>query len=244
VNYYFNIILEFDPSHIHKKIHECIIANEKGYICVVDGNVLTIAQKNLDYRRIINQSLVNICDGSSIAWLVSKIHNKNFRTLTGPEIFSTYIESRYKQILLGSTQTVYDKIITKLRSCGHEYSHIKHIPVPFLSVDDFNYKQIANEINKLNPEIIWVSLGAPKQELFMSKILPYIDKGLMFGIGAAFNFYIGELTIPKKRKGVFQFIWLNRIFHEPKKQLKRIIPYLTILPRIVYQEVKNKNKQI
>lgn len=236
MNNYFGINLEFDPNKINQLINKTIEEQQKGYVCVVDGNVLTFAQKNQDYRRIINNSLVNTCDGSSIAWLAGKIYKKDFRALTGPEIFTKYIESPYKQILLGSTDTIVEKIKMKLKLKGIEDDHIQHIPVPFLSVDSFNYSEIADEINKLNPDIIWVSLGAPKQEIFMSKILPFIDKGVMFGIGAAFNFYIAEIAIPRKRRGALQFIWLNRIFHEPKKQLKRSVPYIAILPKLAVRE--------
>lgn len=238
---YFNLKLEFNHSVIHEKINECIESGNKGYICVVDANVLTISQNKHEYRRIINSSLVNTCDGSSIAFLAGLLHKDKFKALTGPELFSKYIEYPYKQVLLGSTNEVIEKIKQKLSLSGIESSQILHIPVPFLHVEDFNYIEISNSINKIKPDIIWVSLGAPKQEVFMSNILPYIDKGLMFGIGAAFNFYIGEINMPRKRRGTLQFIWLHRIFHEPKKQLKRIIPYISILPRILCQEITNKN---
>jgi N-acetylglucosaminyldiphosphoundecaprenol N-acetyl-beta-D-mannosaminyltransferase len=236
MNKYFQIKLEFNQETIHKTIHHAVSENQKGYVCVVDGNVLAIAQKNQVYRTIINNSLVNTCDGSSIAWLAEKIYKKDFRALTGPEIFTKYIESPYKQILLGSTDNVVEKIKAKLKSKGIEDDHIQHIPVPFLSVDSFNYSEIAEEINKLNPDIIWVSLGAPKQEIFMSKILPFIDKGVMFGIGAAFNFYIGEINSPKAHIGTLKFIWISRLLKEPKKQLKRIIPYIKLLPKLWWNE--------
>lgn len=242
MNNYFGINLEFDPNKINQLINKTIEEQQKGYVCVVDGNVLTFAQKNQDYRRIINNSLVNTCDGSSIAWLAGKIYKKDFRALTGPEIFTKYIESPYKQILLGSTDTIVEKIKMKLKLKGIEDDHIQHIPVPFLSVDSFNYSEIADEINKLNPDIIWVSLGAPKQEIFMSKILPFIDKGVMFGIGAAFNFYIGEINSPKAHIGTLKFIWISRLLKEPKKQLKRIIPYIKLLPKLWWNEkIKYKN---
>ncbi len=44
-------------------------------------------------------------------------------------------------------------------------------------------------INDDEPDIIWVSLGAPKQEKFMNLLLPYLNKGVMFGFGAIFNVY-------------------------------------------------------
>lgn len=236
----FNIFLEFDLNLFYNKIEETIFKKNKGYVCVVDGNVLTTAQNNLHYREIINRSLINTCDGSSIAWLAGMIYNEKFRALSGPEIFEKYIESGYNQTLIGSNTDVIEKIKSKLRSKAINGNNINHIPLPFLSVSDFNYLKIAEEINNDPPDIIWVSLGAPKQEIFMSKLLPHLNYGVMFGIGAAFNFYIGEITMPKKRKGALQFIWLNRIYKEPKKQLKRVVPYILILPRLIYNEIKMK----
>ena len=237
----FNISLEFDLNLFYTKIEETIFNKKKGYVCVVDGNVLTTAQKDLHYREIINKSLINICDGSSIAWLAGMIYNEKFRALSGPEIFEKYIESGYKQTLIGSKTDVIEKIKSKLRSKAIDGNNINHIPLPFLPVSDFNYFNIAEEINNDPPDIIWVSLGAPKQEIFMSKLLPHLNYGVMFGIGAAFNFYIGDINMPKKRKGALQFIWLKRIYKEPKKQLKRVIAYILILPKLIFNEIR-KNK--
>ena len=71
--------------------------------------------------------------------------------------------------------------------------NIQAISLPFMPVENFDYQSIANKINKIEPDIIWVSLGAPKQEIFMNKIKPLLNHGVLFGIGAAFNFYIGKL---------------------------------------------------
>ena len=61
------------------------------------------------------------------------------------------------------------------------------------SVESFNYDLISQKINDTKPDFIWVGLGAPKQEIFMSKLEPFINKGLMIGVGAAFNFYNGTI---------------------------------------------------
>ena len=76
MNSYFNVNLEFNHQIIYNKIDEAIIKNNKGYIFIVDANVLTISQKDLQYRGILNSSIVNTCYGSSIAFLASLI-NKN-----------------------------------------------------------------------------------------------------------------------------------------------------------------------
>lgn len=240
---YFNVSLEFDQLLLKQKIETHILENKKGYVCIVDANVLTIAQKNSKYCDILNNSIVNSCDGSSIALLAGIIHKKKLTALNGPDIFSYYIEKKYKQLLLGSDEDTSNKIKNILKYKGIDDTHISVLPLPFMAVGEFDYLEIAKSVNELKPDIIWVSLGAPKQEFFMDKILPYINHGVMFGIGAAFNFYIGKIALPTIKVGRLKFIWLSRIFSEPKKQLSRIIPYIILLPRLYLNEKRFLNRK-
>ena len=60
----------------------------------------------------------------------------------------------------------------------------------------------------------------------------------IFGIGAAFNFYTGDLHNNKKEIGGLRFIWLERIFKEPKKQLKRFGRAIGVFPKMYWEERK------
>ncbi|GAA4092841.1 WecB/TagA/CpsF family glycosyltransferase [Mucilaginibacter panaciglaebae] len=235
---YFKILLEFDHKLLKNSIEEAIRNKQKGYVCVVDANVLTVAQKNEHFLSILNHSLVNTCDGSSIATLAGIIHKKHLSALNGPQIFNYFIEKNYSQLLLGSNEETSNKIKEKLRSKGFDDTNLHILPLPFNDVEGFDYAGIAAITNELKPQIIWVSLGAPKQEIFMSKLLPYIDSSVMIGIGAAFDFYIGKIALPKFRIGPLKFIWISRVLSEPSKQISRIIPYIKILPSLYLQEKK------
>lgn len=234
----FNVKIEFDKKVFQKLIKQCVEKQSKGYVCVIDANVLTMAQKDIIYRNIINSAYVNTCDGSSIASMVNMIYKTNYRAYNGPEIFEEYVEKPIKQLLLGNTQEKANIIKEKLRSKGIDDSHLLYMPLPFVNVENFDYMGISEEINKLAPDIIWISLGAPKQEKFMSNIFPYINKGVMFGIGAAFNFYTGDLKCPKMTIGSFRFIWLDRLIKEPGKLWKRIFNYMKALPSMFFSEFK------
>ena len=237
---YFSVALEFDHSRLREVIEDTITNSGKGYVCIVDANVLTIAQKNENYCNVLNQSIVNSCDGSSIAMLAGFAHKKKFRAWNGPDIFTYYIEKKYNQLLLGSTEETSNEIKDILKKNGIDISHISVLPLPFKSVDDFDYIEIAKIINDLSPDIIWVSLGAPKQELFMNILHPYLSRGVMLGIGAAFNFYIGKIAFPRVRIGSLKFIWVSRVFSEPIKQLSRILPYIMLIPRLYLSEIKKR----
>ncbi|TKC13074.1 WecB/TagA/CpsF family glycosyltransferase [Pedobacter polaris] len=241
---YFNVSLEFDHEVFKHTIEKNIENNGKGYVCVVDANVLTIAQKNTKFRKVLNNSMVNTCDGSSIAMLAGIIYKQNYRALNGPTLFAHYIEKKYSQLLLGSNEETSNKIKEILEKKGIDNRHLSVMPLPFKAVEEFDYVEISKYINGIKPQIIWVSLGAPKQEVFMSNLLPYLDKGIMFGIGAAFNFYIGNIALPDAKIGALKFIWVSRIFSEPMKQLPRILPYIKVIPKLFFQEKRKLRNQL
>lgn len=236
----FNINIEFDSQVLRDTIEMHIFEKKKGYVCAVDCNVITIAQKNLEYQEILRNATVNTCDGSSIAKLVNMIYGTDYHAYNGPELFEYYIEQPYKHLLVGNTKAKVQQIKDFVNQKGLSVD-LQHVDVPFVPVDQFDYPAIARQINDLKPDIIWVSLGAPKQEMFISNIFPYIEQGVLFGIGAAFNFYTGDLHNNKNEIGGLRFIWLERIFKEPKKQLKRVGGYLLALPKM-YGEEKKKAK--
>lgn len=242
MNKYFNIYIEFNHTTFYSIIEESIRVERPGYVCIIDGNVLTISQTNPIYLNVLNEAIVNTCDGSSIAMMAGIIHKQKYRALNGPEIFNNYIEKNYKQLLLGGTVSISNRIKAQLKQKGIDSDNILILPLPFLKIDDFDFERIAYEINLIKPDIIWVSLGAPKQEIFMNRILPFLDKGVMFGIGAAFNFYVGDLKMTTFQLGGLKFIWLNRLINEPKKLTKRIIPYLLTIPFLFLNELKRKKR--
>ncbi|MCS3129150.1 hypothetical protein NXW53_14470 [Bacteroides ovatus] len=66
----FNIHIEFDSKIFCKTVEDYIAKKQKAYVCVVDANVITIAQKDLKYREIVKGANINTCDGSSISKMV------------------------------------------------------------------------------------------------------------------------------------------------------------------------------
>lgn len=231
----FNINIEFEPQVFRNTIERHIKEKIKAYVCVVDANVISIAQKDLQYREIVQNATINTCDGSSIAKMVNMIYGTDYHAYNGPEVFEYYIEKPYKHVLLGNKASKVEQIRTKVAEKNLDLD-IVHVDVPFVPIDEFDYPAIAKQINDIKPDIVWVSLGAPKQEKFIANIFPYVSQGVFFGIGAAFNFYTGDLHNNKKEIAGIRLIWLERIFREPQKQLKRLGGYLMTLPKMFWEE--------
>lgn len=238
-------MFEFDRQIIFQNIDESIAKNKKGCVCVVDGNVLATANKDDAYNSIINSSIVNCCDGSSIAMLAGKIHNERLKTFTGPELFAYYITKQVKQAFIGNTPEVQRNLKSKLEQLGVDINLMTFIELPFLKPEDFNYSQIAEMINHEGVQINWVSLGAPKQEMFNSLLLPHIHSGLLVGIGAGINLFLDEIDNKRSPKLIrrLKLEWLIRVIKEPNRIGLRALKYLFIIPKLIIEEIKIKKSE-
>lgn len=241
----FNVNFEFSKDRAYEKIIYSIESNSPNYICVVDGNVLATAQKDILYREIINTSLLNICDGSSIALFTNWIYGTKFSAFTGPMIFKDLLYKDFKQLLLGNTSEILGLLKNKLKYDGCKIENYDFISLPFKSVEEFDYESIADNINRNSYDIIWVSLGAPKQEIFISKLTPLLKRGVVFAIGAAFNLILVEQrdTFVSAYMKKYHLGWCIRVAQEPKRIGGRAWNYLKLIPQLIYTEIVTKNKK-
>ena len=236
--HYFNINYQFSIPDIHKRIEAAINTDAPSYICVADGNILQKVHRDPEYRKVVDGALFSICDSSWVPLYIKKIYGVSYGQYSGSAIFDDITRSaRYRQCFLGGSEDVLAALRDKLRAIDPSIAGMHFEALPFAKVEDFDYPAIAETVNREDPDIIWVSLGAPKQEIFMSKLKPYLNRGVMIGVGAVFNFRSGiaERRAPQWAvKSHLEFVW--RLFSDPRKQWPRVRNIITALPSIIREE--------
>ncbi|GHT63914.1 glycosyl transferase [Bacteroidia bacterium] len=240
---YFNVNLEFNKDKIDEAIQRAIEKGMPAYVCSVDGNSLVSANKNPTHLEALNGALINLCDSAWTPVFVNLIHGTKYKNYTGADLFLEYIkQKRYRQFFLGSTEEILSGLKTELSKIDSAIAEMQFRTLPFKKVDEFDYPQIAQMINEDNPDIVWVSLGAPKQEQFMARLKPFLNRGVLFGFGAIFNFNSGYSN---QRRAPLWMIrlkmeWLFRTFQEPPRMGKRYWNVIISFPGLIVQEIKNK----
>ena len=239
---YFNIRYEFDKAVVQECIAQKVNEQGAGYICVADANILQQVHKDLSYREVVDGSMFSICDSSWVPVFVNRIYGIKHEHYCGSMIFKDIIEQkRYRQFFMGTSTKTLAALKENLTAMDPAIKDMTFYELPFCNVEDFDYHAIAEMVNRDNPDIIWVALGAPKQEIFMSKLNPYLKRGVQIAVGAAFKFYSG---LEEKRAPQWMIKlhleFLYRIFAEPKKQIKRCSNILKTLPRAYREEKKRK----
>src|SRR3982074_581349 len=97
----------------------------------------------------------------------------------------------YRQFYYGGAEGVANKLKKALIADypGLEVAGTLSPPLRELTFEDD--RAIVDIINAAHPDIVWVGLGAPKQEFWMANHLGRIKAPVMVGVGAAFDFLAG-----------------------------------------------------
>lgn len=241
---YFNIRYEFDRERVFRRMDEVLRSGGAGYICVADGHVLSEVQRNREYRNVLNGALLTICDSGWVPVYLKWLLHADRPQYCGAQIFSDAIGmKKYRMMFLGGNRETLDAL---RRTLEREDPRVKHMPfeeLPFCPVDEFDYAAIAGRINEYLPDIVWVSLGAPKQEIFMNRLCPHLQRGVMVAVGAVFNFASGRHI---RRAPAWmvdcRLEFLYRIFNEPRKQMKRCWKIISVLPWIFIREKQRQRR--
>lgn len=245
MNTYFNIRYEFDKELVRNRIARQLKEKGADYICVADGVILDVANRNSDYLKVVNGGMFSICDSSYVPLYIRWIYGKRYEQYCGSQIFMDIIRSRkYRMIFMGTSQATLKGLQNNLLKENPDVANMTFLELPYKAVEDFDYGSIAKKIEADGADIIWVALGAPKQEIFMSLLKPHLKRGVMIAVGAAFKFYSG---IDTKRAPQWMIRWhlefVHRIFKEPKKQIKRCSMILLTLPKLFVKEIMRKHRR-
>jgi N-acetylglucosaminyldiphosphoundecaprenol N-acetyl-beta-D-mannosaminyltransferase len=239
---YFNINFEFDKKVIFAKIDESIKLLNPSYICVCDGVVLSKANSDRSYLNIINTSIFSICDSSYIPIYLKWIYGIERSQYSGSDIFVDIIKmQKYRMLFMGTSMEILYSLKENLSQLDKQINQMTFYELPFCNLNDFNYASIAKDMEQAHAEIIWIALGAPKQEIFMNNLMPYLKKGVMIAVGAVFKFHANS-SIKRAPQWMINLHleFFYRLLNEPKKQLKRCAYIIQHLPLLLYLEWKRK----
>lgn len=239
---FFNIRYEFDRDAVHERIARQLASGKSHYICVADGVVMNTANRNADYLEVVNGGMFSICDSGYVPLYIKWIYGEQYDQYCGSEIFMDIVSSRkYRMLFLGTQQPTLDALKDRLTDVNPDVAGMTFHELPFRAVEDFDYPSIARMIERDGANIIWVALGAPKQEMFMNRLKPHLKHGVMIAVGAVFKFYSGtnEKRAPKwMLDHHLEFVY--RIFSSPRKQISRCYWIVRTLPGLLMDELKRK----
>ena len=205
------------------------------------------SKKNKHFLHILKLFYLNLPDGMPVVWVAKLKGAKRIKRCPGPQAFEYILkkssETNLTHFFCGGKPTVAKKL---KESCEIRFNNSNIVGTytpPFVDVDDFNYEKIGNIITKKNPDIIWIGISTPKQEIFAYNLSKYTKVKFLITVGAAFDFHTSSIKVAPKWMQNNGLEWLYRLISEPRRLWKR---YLEIVPKFIFYGFKdiliNKNK--
>ncbi|MBD5393083.1 MAG: WecB/TagA/CpsF family glycosyltransferase [Lachnospiraceae bacterium] len=226
--------VQFVEENIHKLSGE--------YVCVSNGHTTVTAYEDASYRNVQNSAVMAFPDGEPLSIVSRKRGFKDARRVTGPDFMEQMFIKGSKgdglrHFFYGGSQDTLDTLqeILKEKYPGLQIAGMYSPPYRPLSEEED--AQAIRMINESKPDIVWVGLGAPKQERWMYDHRGKVQ-GLMFGVGAGFDYHAGKLKRAPVWMQKMSLEWLVRLLQDPGRLWKRYL--VTNVKFLWYVRKENK----
>jgi len=201
-------------------------------VCVTDMNALLHARADEWLNAVYNAAGLTVPDGMPLVWAGRKAGFERMDRVAGPDLLERVMAEAAER---GWTQYFYggaDGVAEELRDTFQQrHPALKVVGVacpPYRPLTEAEDAAMVAQLNEARPDIVWVGLGAPKQERWMAEHRDRLNASILIGVGAAFDFHTGRLDrapLWMQRSGLE---WSYRLYKEPKRLWRR---YLLGIPR-------------
>lgn len=203
-----------------------------------NGQSISIANSDTKMRDLLNQADVLHADGQSVVSF-SKYFSDNpipERTATTDTFHDVpnFYTGKLRHFLLGGKQVVLEQCREKMQA---EYDNFDVVGTHHGYFPLQDEEHLVNKINLAKPDVLWVGLGKPKEQLFCLRNKHRLNVPVMITCGGCYNFVSGAY---KRAPQAFQSLgleWLHRAFTEPRKLMWR---YITTNPHAIFCVIKHR----
>jgi N-acetylglucosaminyldiphosphoundecaprenol N-acetyl-beta-D-mannosaminyltransferase len=209
------------------------------YVCVTGVHSVMESQADPELRAIHNGSGLTVPDGMPMVWAGHWAGFKDMSRVPGPDLmpaaFAAGVAPGWKHFLYGGAEGVTELLAARLAERVPGAEIVGTYCPPFRALTETEEDEVVAMLNESGADIVWVGLGAPKQERWMHRMMPRLTAHAVLGVGAAFDFNAGLLPRAPRFMQRLGLEWLYRLLREPRRLARR---YLGNNPRFIFNIIR------
>ncbi len=222
-------------SDAGKIVENALLQKKQIKIFTPNPEILLKANKNEEFKNILINGDLLIPDGIGLVFL-SDLKERISGVDLMVEICRLAEKHKKSIFLLGGYNEAAEKTADFLK---------KKFPSLIIAGFSEDVNLCYNLIENWQPDVVFVALGAPKQEFWITQnIKKFPSVNIAMGVGGAFDMLSGNI---KRAPKIFQKIhieWFFRFLTEPRKRFKRIINAVLVFPIVVLRfKLKNSSSK-
>lgn len=201
-----------------------------------NSEILYVAKNDAGFRGILNASDLNTADGIGVVHAGKILGEPIKERVAGFDLASAFLpvmeQDGLRLFLFGSAEGVAAKARDNLLK---QYPNLKIAGLRNGFFED--EEAVVKEINQANPDVVFVCLGAPKQEKFIAKYREQFNAKILMGLGGSIDVFAGEV---KRAPDFFiktHLEWFYRLAKNPRR-----IGRMMALPKFAVSVIRSKKK--
>lgn len=209
-------------------LQHALFGNETRQVVTVNAQFYVLAQKSRRFRECLREAHYICADGMPIAWTCTKLYDGCAPRITGVSLIEKLCQvgsvHRLRVFLLGGrpgTANLTAEML-KRRYPGIQIAGVNCPPFGFERNDE-SLQRVLDHIADAKPQVLFVGLGAPKQEFFIRDHVRPLRVPLAIGIGGSFEILSGKLKRAPEWMGASGLEWAYRLSQEPGRLWKRYL---------------------
>lgn len=206
---------------LKENIASDIELNKKSFIVAINPEKVLKASKDEALARLLDSADYPIADGIGVVVASRLKKGKIKNRVTGIEcmdmLCATANEKGYKIFLYGAKAETLEKAKLKLEE---KYPDIKIVG----SIDGYerDNEKIVSAVNESGADIIFVALGSPKQEMWITANKDSLCPKIYMGVGGSFDVLSGNIKRAPKFMRKMGLEWFYRLVREPKRIFRQV----------------------
>jgi N-acetylglucosaminyldiphosphoundecaprenol N-acetyl-beta-D-mannosaminyltransferase len=210
------------------RMEEWIARRDKcHYIAVTDMHSVMEAQHDAQFKVILNSADLVVPDGFPLVWLGRRKGFALRRRVYGPELMVRFCAQSaangYRHFFYGGAPGVAEGLARRFAAQFPGLIVAGTFCPPFRSLSREEDEEVVSRLNSSGADIVWVGLGAPKQERWMFEHRELLRTPVLVGVGAAFDFYTGRIAQAPAWMRENGLEWLSRLSKEPRRLWRRYL---------------------
>jgi N-acetylglucosaminyldiphosphoundecaprenol N-acetyl-beta-D-mannosaminyltransferase len=207
-------------------------------VCIANVHMLVEAYRNPIFAKVMRAADLVTPDGMPLVWMLKLMGFTRQDRVAGLDVIVAVCKQAAEQnisvFFLGSQSTILELMKKRLEQEFPDLKIAGMEPLPFRPLTRDEDAAIAQKLNDSQAGVVFVSLGCPKQEVWMHEHKNQIH-AVMIGLGGAFPVYAGIHKRAPKVVRSLGFEWLYRLIQEPRRLWGR---YSNTIPIFVWLAIK------
>lgn len=196
---------------------------EKTFVVTANPEVVMQANENPTVMSYLEQATYICADGIGVVKAAQILGDSLPERVTGYDTMVKLLEvgqqKCFKIYLLGAQKETIEKTIANIHK---NYPNVEVVGYHD-GFFDWNNNHIANDIAALQPDLVFVALGVPRQEKWITENLDKFSKGVFIGVGGSFDVIAGTV---KRAPVIWQKLnleWLYRLLRQPSRFIRMLV---------------------